>query len=524
VLHNARRDRKDRVSRARSAIPQFAIVATHLVACADDAPTVRPASADAGREAASSGAGGRESGVQSSGGGGQKAEAGSGGRGVHSDAAGDGDASASDAADSSTPADAVAEAESGTDASRPRFPAYPPVSYPTENANSVAKALLGKILFWDEQLSSDDSMACGTCHRAKAGGSDPRAGTARHPGPDGLPATTDDIHGAIGIRRCQIVTGAVSYVADPLFGSGPQVTRRKPPTYLDAMFFPALFWDGRATGAFTDPDTGSVLIPSGGALESQAVGPPLGDAEMACEVRTWADVHAKLRTAVPLSLARNLPADIQAFIAGRSYPELFAAVFGSQAKVDASDPDDVINTRRIAFSIATHERRLTSDQTPWDRWNAGETNALTEAQLRGFDVFMSSGRCQLCHAPPMFTNSAFHNLGFESAAFDTGRQEVTTSATDRGKFKTPTLRNVGLREAGGLLHDGSGHSRTLETVVAAYDLPPNADSNTDPLIVILALSGGQSTDLVDFLRNGLTDPRVRDETTPFDRPTLRSEP
>jgi cytochrome c peroxidase len=524
VAHDASRGEKDRVTRARRGIPPFAIVAVHLVACADDAPSLQRPSIDAGREAASPGAGGRESGVHSTGGGGQKVEAGSGGQSVRSDAAADADARARDGADASTPADATTEADTGTEASTPTFAAYPPVSYPPENPASAAKALLGQVLFWDEQLSSDDSTACGTCHRGSAGGSDPRAGTLLHPGLDGLPASTDDIHGAIGIRRCRIVAGTVSYVADPVFGLGPQVTRRKPPSYLDAMFFPTLFWDGRAAGAFTDPDTGSVLIASGGALESQSVGPPLGDAEMACEARTWADVHAKLRAAVPLVLARNVPTDLQAFIAGRSYPELFAAAFGSQAKVDATEPDDIINTRRIAFAIATHERRLTSDHTPWDRWNTGETNALTEAQRRGFTVFMGAGRCQVCHSPPMFTNNAFHNLGFEPAVFDTGRQSVTSSETDRGAFKTPTLRNVGLRESGGLLHDGSGHSRTLETVVAAYDLPPNADSNTDPLIVILGLSGTQSADLVDFLRNGLTDPRVRDETAPFDRPTLRSEP
>ena len=60
----------------------------------------------------------------------------------------------------------------------------PPVPFPAENPPTEEKRILGKILFWDEQLSSDDTVACGTCHQAGAGGSDPRLGT--HPGPDGL--------------------------------------------------------------------------------------------------------------------------------------------------------------------------------------------------------------------------------------------------------------------------------------------------------------------------------------------------
>jgi cytochrome c peroxidase len=189
---------------------------------------------------------------------------------------------------------------------------------------------------------------------------------------------------------------------------------------------------------------------------------------------------------------------------------LFQAAFGS--------PE--ITTSRIAFAIATHERRLTSDQTPWDRWIEGEPDAMTPAQIDGLRVFVGKGRCALCHAPPLFTDLAFHNLGFVSADFDTGRQEVSTAATDRGRFKTPTLRNVGLREAGGLLHDGTGHGATLETVVAAYDFPPNADISADPEVKVLGLTTEESRNLVDFMRNALTDPRARSEQPPFDSPKL----
>lgn len=58
---------------------------------------------------------------------------------------------------------------------------------PAANPVTKDKALLGKMLFWDEQLSSDGSIACGTCHIPGAGGSDPRIGAGSiHPGPDGI--------------------------------------------------------------------------------------------------------------------------------------------------------------------------------------------------------------------------------------------------------------------------------------------------------------------------------------------------
>ena len=71
----------------------------------------------------------------------------------------------------------------------------PAVPVPVENPITEPKRVLGKILFWDEQLSSDGSVACGTCHRPAAGGADPR--TRRHPGID--KGTIDDVMGSPGI-------------------------------------------------------------------------------------------------------------------------------------------------------------------------------------------------------------------------------------------------------------------------------------------------------------------------------------
>ena len=87
-------------------------------------------------------------------------------------------------------------------------------------------------------------------------------------------------------------------------------------------------------------------------------------------------------------MAHSTPPDMEAFITahGSKYPDMFAAAFGDTIKTSAAAPDTEINTARIAFAIATHERRLTSDQTPWDRWNAGDDDAMTEEQIRGSSV------------------------------------------------------------------------------------------------------------------------------------------
>jgi cytochrome c peroxidase len=398
------------------------------------------------------------------------------------------------------------------------------VAYPTENPYSWEKAILGKILFWEEQLSSDDTVACGTCHRTGDGGSDPRSAQ-----PASLfPSALGGLHGAQGVRACIVdQDGEVEYT-----GQTVQMTKRKPPSYLDAMFGVGLFWDGRATDAFTDPDLLEVAIAAGGSLESQVVGPPVNDVEMACAGRQWSDIHAKLATVRPLARASNIPPDMLfALCQNPSYPELFAAAFG----------DSTINTRRIAFAIATHERTLLSNDTPWDRYQNGDVAAMTQSQIDGMNLFAGKGKCQRCHAPPVFGSSQFVNLGFinfdnpggavgtPDPHVDLGREEFTGVIEDRGKFRSATARNVGLRESEGILHDGIGDGATLDALMAAYNVPPARDAHTDVRMLpgdpanLLGLTDLEIAAMLDFMRTGLTDPRVAGETFPFDRPRLGTE-
>jgi cytochrome c peroxidase len=409
---------------------------------------------------------------------------------------------------------AVPDLDAGLAALRP--PPYPAAPYPSGNPASADKAMLGKILFWDEQLSSDDTVACGTCHQPAAGGADARAAlsTARHPGADGALGTPDDPRGSPGIARCTgDSTTTLTRIDDAQFGSGPQVTRRRSMSFMDAMLSTSLFWDGRADSSFEDPlDPSQVLLQPGAALESQAVAPILNGAEMACDGRTWQDVVDKLEQATPLALAGALPtAMADAVLARPDYPALFQAAFG----------DAEITPGRIAFALASYERELRSDQTPLDRFGRGEEDAFSPAQLRGYRLFVGQAGCTCCHVLPELSRFDFIDDGFSAMPWDLGREEVTGNPADRGRFRVPPLRNVGLREAGGLLHDGLAPGGGLDSLVEAYNAPPVGSSNLcrRPLGLLAA----ERADLVEFLRHGLTDPRARDELPPFDRPRLASE-
>jgi cytochrome c peroxidase len=308
----------------------------------------------------------------------------------------------------------------------------------------------------------------------------------------------------------------VHYRSDPVFGDAPQVTRRRAMSFLDALFWPELFWDGRASSSFRDPlDPTRIVLGDGGALESQAVGPILNSAEMACSERSWAQVVAKLARVTPLALASQLPADLRAFLAGGpQYAALFEAGFG--------DPE--ITPARIALAIAQYERTLRSDRTPWDLWQAGAEQALSASARRGLELFMRRGNCGCCHAAPLFGSALYVNDGFSSSSWDLGRAEVTHAAGDTGAFRVPSLRNVGLREAAGLLHDGVGAGLNLDTLVERYTHAPLAGGHAGFCSRIpIALSLEERADLTVFLRQALTDPRAASEAPPFDRPQLAHE-
>ena len=386
----------------------------------------------------------------------------------------------------------------------------PPPPIPSQNPQTAEKAVLGKMLFWDEQLSSDGTMACGTCHMPGHGGSDPRAeGPALNPGPDGVFLTPDDVFGSPAMHGSNAFG---HFVEDPDFGFGAKATDRYTPSMVAAAYFPELFWDGRASGTFVDPITGWVVIPQGGALESQSLQPILSDVEMAWSGRSWSDVTDRLAAAEPMAMATDLTPDMASALASNgSYPALFDAAFGSTE----------ITPVRIAFALAAYQRTLIPDQSKFDRVMRNQAN-FTPQENNGFGAFRSPGsRCNQCHSGSLFSDGQYHNLGLRPISEDAGRRIVTGLFSDRGRFKTPSLRNVDLR--GRFFHTGAPGIDNLNDVMVFYNNDGGPfGQNKDPLLNNLNVPGNVRPDLVAFLRT-LTDPRVANETAPFDRPTLWSE-
>ncbi len=383
----------------------------------------------------------------------------------------------------------------------------PPPPFPPGNPITPAKANLGRTLFWDEQLSSTNTTACGSCHVFGHGGSDPRTSSATaHPGPDGVGGNADDVFGSPGVPRTE-ADGV--YALAPFFRLGTQITPRKSPSLINAAYVPNVLWDGRAGTEFRDPVTDRVVLPARASLESQVLLPPVSDVEMGHVGRDWVEVAAKIAGVAPLRLSPSIPAPLAAWIAGRSYPELFQEAFGSSE----------VSGTRIALAIATYERTLVSNQAPFDVLLAGMADpfTLTPQENAGLIVFDGPGRCATCHNGPRLTNDQFRYIGVRPQADDPGRFAVTGDDADRGRMKVPSLRNVELRAP----YFHTGRFATLEQVIDFYNRGGDFDApNKDPNIFPLNLSVQQRANLAAFLRRPLTDPRVASGQAPFDHPAL----
>ncbi len=155
----------------------------------------------------------------------------------------------------------------------------------------------------------------------------------------------------------------------------------------------------------------------------------------------------------------------------------------------------------IMRSIAAFERTLISGNSAFDRFLAGDENALSaDAQAGKALFFAPETGCSDCHTGVFFTDFSFQNIGLYTNYEDNGRQRVTTDPSDHGKFKVPTLRNVALTAP--YMHDGS--LATLADVVAHFNSGGVQHTNQHPAVRPLNLTPEQQTQLVVFLE-ALTD-------------------
>jgi len=159
---------------------------------------------------------------------------------------------------------------------------------------------------------------------------------------------------------------------------------------------------------------------------------------------------------------------------------------------------DGVTAGNVARSLADFERTLLLGNSRIDRFRAGNADVLTDAQRQGLWLYESRGRCWRCHSGANFTDERFHNTGVGSRreAPDPGRMTVSSLASDRGRFKTPTLRGVG--RTAPYMHDGS--VKTLKEVVEFYNRGGVKNPQLDPLMRPLELDKQEIGFLVEFLK------------------------
>lgn len=210
------------------------------------------------------------------------------------------------------------------------------------------------------------------------------------------------------------------------------------------------------------------------------------------------------------------------FSSDELYRGMFSAAFPKS--------EEAISLRNITKALASFERALISANSPYDRFLAGDQDALSEQEKRGMDLFFSERlECFHCHggfnlsdsvASPdfPFSEKPFHNNGMYNIGGEgrypanQGVFEHTRDQEDLGRFKAPTLRNIEVTAP--YLHDGS-----VETLSDLIDLYANggrlisegenagdgtAHPNKSAFIVGFELTEDDKQDLLSFLLS-LTD-------------------
>ena len=317
-----------------------------------------------------------------------------------------------------------------------------PASAPLVNNKEVE---LGRLLFWDPVLSGDNDVACATCHLPEL-------------------AYTDGQHQSIGV-------GGNGRGKDRTVGHTGRV-RRNSQTILNTAWngiselgsfdsaAAPMFWDNRVVS-----------------LESQAFEP----------IKSLEEMRG---TSIELD-------DIEAIVTERlnvipEYRAAFSDAYGTEE----------ITSQDIARALASFQRTLVANQSPFDRWMRGEMNAMTDRQISGMQEFVIAG-CADCHSGPLFSDFKPHVLGVQEG------RDVTRADEGDGNFgfRTPTLRQLAFTAP----YFHAGQFESLGQAVDFYDErrrssnPLVSNSALDPeLLEVPEMDDGRGAIIEAFL-NALND-------------------
>lgn len=390
---------------------------------------------------------------------------------------------------------------------------------PTPSPENASLIALGKELFNETGMSGLNDVSCASCHDSSLGSG------------DGLPFALGS--GAIGVfpnkRQFAGISVPMTRHSPAIFNKGHVTTGR---THA--------LWDGRLT------------------VENGVIQSPVSDINGANPARP--DITALMENAFDLQpmfpiinptefLGTNNPLanlvnptviwDTVLFnrlLVQSKYVNLFADAFPNVSTGDLS-PGHI--ARAIRAFVRT---QFLANDTPFDRYLAGDIHAMTETQKLGMRVFYTNAACNVCHSGTKFTNEGFESiatpqLGFAPFQDDLGREQATNNPSDRYRFKVPNLRNVKLHPP--FMHNGAFD--TLEAVVDHYSnvsfsinnyvIPASYQQHYDDNLVVdtnaarnqerldqisdarlknsLNLNPTDKAHLVEFLKEGLLDTKFQ---------------
>jgi cytochrome c peroxidase len=320
----------------------------------------------------------------------------------------------------------------------------PPVSAPPDNPITPEKVELGRMLYFDPRMSADGLVSCNSCHPASTGFGAPAGISFARPGTSHW-------------RHAQ--------------------------TILNVAYYTKLNWDG---------DKKSIEEQNSGAWGGAVAG--------------------NLDTALAEERLAQIP----------EYVERFRSVFGTEYP----HWDDALK------AVATYQRTIVSGETPFDAYLQGQEGAISEAAKRGYELFRGKANCIACHSGPLVSDDSFYATGlplspdflnsplkqitfryeqwakgvpeelYRTANQDYGLYYVTKRDEDKGKFRTPSLRDACYTAP--YMHNGTIGS--LEEVVAFFNAGGGDTLNKSELLRPLNLGASEQSDLVAFLRSLCGDP------------------
>jgi cytochrome c peroxidase len=351
--------------------------------------------------------------------------------------------------------------------------------------HAPAKVELGRMLFFDKELSGNRNVSCATCHH-----------TLTDTG-DGLSLPIGEGGTGLGVTRDCGVEGS-TLVHERVPRNAPHVFN------LGAKEFVRMFHDGRVEAdpkqpsGFLSPAGNELPLGLDSALAVQAMFPVTSMTEMAGQKGE--------NTVANAAFAGNLAGagGVWEQLAGRlqlipEYFELFRDAYPGEVLV----PGDITFVHAANAIAAFEGTAWRATNSRFDRFLAGEKTVLSPNERRGMNLFYGKAGCVECHAGTFQTDQAFHSIampqigpgkgdgpmGYE----DYGRERVTGDVKDRYKFRTPSLRNVALTGPWG----HAGAYNTLEAVVRHHLDPVQGLANYDQEQAVLP--SHETLDPFDFM-------------------------